>query len=79
MTNKDNYPRLRNGKVEGGSIPPHYLDEKNKQVVFHIKGGFPTTMAIPTWMKNFPDDFKGVVVRCEETFFRLRAKANSKA
>ena len=76
MTNKNNYPRLRNGKVEGGSMPPHYLDEKNKQVVFHIKGGFPTTMAIPIWMKNFPDDLKGVVVRCEETFYKLRARVN---
>ena len=76
MTNKNNYPRLRNGKLEGGSMSPHYLDEKNKQVVFHIKGGFPTTMAIPKWMKRFPPDYKGVVVRCEETFYKLRAKVN---
>ena len=76
MTNKNGYPRLRNGKWEGGSMPPHYLDEKNKEVVFHIKGGFPTTMAIPTWMKNFPDGYKGLVVRCEETFYKLRAKVN---
>ena len=76
MTNKNNYPQLRNGKLEGGSLPPHYFDVKNKQVVFHIKGRFPTTMVIPFWMKNFPDDLKGVVVRCEETFYKLRAKVN---
>ena len=76
MTNKNRYPRMRNGNVEGGGLPPHYLDEKNKEVVFHIKGGFPTTMAIPTWMKNFPDGYKGLVVRCEETFYKLRAKVN---
>jgi hypothetical protein len=76
MTNKNRYPRMRNGNIEGGVMPPHYLDEKNKEVVFHIKGGFPTTMAIPTWMKNFPDGYKGLVVRCEETFYKLRARVN---
>ena len=75
MTNRNGYPRMRNGKFESG-LPPHYLDEKSKQVVFHIKGGFPTTLAIPTWMKFFPEDYKGVVVRCEETFYKLRAKVN---
>ena len=75
MTNRNRYPRLRNGKLEGGSMPPHYLDEKKKEVVFHIKGGFPVTMAIPTWMKSFPDDYKGVVIRCEETFYRMREGA----
>ena len=74
MTNKNRYPRMRNGNVEGGGLPPHYWDEKNKEVVFHIPGGFPTTMAIPIWMKRFPPDYKGVVVRCEETFYKLRAK-----
>ena len=74
MTNRRNYPRLRNGKLEGGGIPPHYVDEKNKEVVFHLKGGYPVTMAIPTWMKSFPDDYKGITCRCEETFYKLRAK-----
>ena len=67
---------MRNANVEEGSMPPHYLDERNKEVVFHIKGGFSTSMAIPTWMKNFPDEYKGLVVRCEETFYKLRAKVN---
>ena len=57
------------------NLPPHFLDEKKKEVVFHIKGGFPVTMGIPTWMKAFPPEYKGVVVRCEETFYRLREGA----
>ena len=28
---------MRNGNVEGGGLPPHYWDEKNKEVIFHIK------------------------------------------
>ena len=76
MTNRNGYPRLRNGKLEGGGLPPHYIDEKKKEVVFHIKGGFPTTLAIPTWMRAFPSDYKGITCRCEETFYLLRAKVN---
>ena len=58
------------------TLPPHFMDEKNKQVVFHLKGAYPATMAMPTWMMSFPDDYKGVVIRCEETFYKLRTKVN---
>ena len=58
------------------TLPPHYIDEKNKEVVFHIKGIYPVTMAIATWMKSFPSDYKGITCRCEETFYTLRAKVN---
>jgi len=61
------------------SIPPHFLNENKKEVVFHIKGGFPVTKAIPTWMESFPAEYKGVVVRCEETFYRLREGAGGSA
>ena len=74
MTNRKNYPRLRNGKLEGTGIPPHFIIESTKEVIFHIKGGFPTTMGIPIWMKSFPPDYKGSVIRCEETFYKLREK-----
>ena len=57
------------------NIPPHYVVDKKKQVLFHIPGGFPVNMEIPTWMKSFPAGYKGVVIRCEETFYRLRAGA----
>ena len=39
MTKRKNYPRLRNGKLEGTGMPPHFIDEKKKEVVFYIKGG----------------------------------------
>ena len=35
MTKRKNYPRLRNGKLEGTGMPPHFIDEKKKEVVFH--------------------------------------------
>ena len=74
MTSRRNYPRLRNGKLEGEGLPPHFVNEKEKEVVFHLKGAYPATIAIPTWLKHFPVAYKGVVVRCEETFYKLRAK-----
>ena len=33
-------------------------------------------MAIPTWMKSFPEGVRSVTCRCEETFYKLRAKVN---
>ena len=77
MTNRNKFPRLRNGNLEGGGLPPYFVLDSKKQVVFHIKGGFPTTMAIPIWIKRFPSDYKGMVVRCEETFYKMRAKGDS--
>ena len=72
MTNKNRrYLRMRNENIEGGGLTAHYWDKKNKQVVFHIKGGFPTKMAIPMQMKRFPSGYIGVGVRCVETFYKL--------
>ena len=53
-------------------IPTYFVLENKKKVVFHIPGAFPVKMGIPTWMKYFPANYKGVVIRCEETFYRLR-------
>ena len=74
MTSRRNYPRLRNGQLEGEELPPHFLNQKKQETGFDIKGGFPTTMAIPRWMKSFADNDNGVVVRREETFYKLRGK-----
>ena len=58
------------------TLPPHFLDENKKEVVFHIKGGYPVMMAIPTFMQSFSKGFKEVTCRCEETLHKLREKAN---
>ena len=58
------------------NIPPHYIEEKNSEVVFLVKGGFPVTALLGKWMKAFPPEYSCSVVRCEETFYKLRARAN---
>ncbi len=55
------------------SIPKHFAWEKKKQVIFHIPGRLPITNRILVWKKSFQPDYKGIVIRYEETFYRLRA------
>tara|TARA_Y100001968_G_C18723606_1_gene421282 strand:- start:214 stop:444 length:231 start_codon:yes stop_codon:yes gene_type:complete len=76
MTKRKNYPRLREEKSEGTGMPPDFIDEKKKEVVFHIPRGFPVVLAI-TWMESFLKDYKGISSRCEDTFYRLRAQINN--
>ena len=54
------------------SLPPHFIDAKKKEVVFHIKGGHPVTMRIDTWMKSFPAEYKGMIMTNTCLFKRLK-------
>ena len=57
--------------------PPHFVIERTKEVVWHIKGGYPVTAMLPSLMsKHFSSEYTCSVVRCEETFYKLRARAN---
>tara|TARA_Y100000589_G_C27165377_1_gene634539 strand:+ start:742 stop:1149 length:408 start_codon:yes stop_codon:yes gene_type:complete len=58
-------------------IPPHFIIEKDKTVVFLIKGIFKEELILSKYMDNFPKSYKGTVMRCEESFYKLRMKANS--
>jgi len=59
-------------------IPSHFIVEKDNKVVFLIKGVFPEHLILENYMPYFPDAFKGIVIRCEESFYKIRMKANSK-
>ena len=58
-------------------IPPHFIVEKDHKVVFLIKGVFPEHLILKNYMPYFPKAFKGSVIRCEESFYKMRMKANS--
>ena len=58
-------------------IPPHFIVEKDKKVIFLIKGVFPANLILKNYMTYFPKTFKGIVMRCEESFYKMRMKANS--
>ena len=59
-------------------IPPHFIVEKEKKVVFLIKGVLPENVIMKNFMPHFPKAFKGIVMRCEESFYKMRMKSNSK-
>ena len=59
-------------------IPPHFIIEEENKVVFLIKGVFPENLILKNYMPYFPQVFKGMVIRCEESFYRMRLKVNSK-
>ena len=55
-------------------LPPHFLREKEKEVVFHIPGALPTPMVDELMQEYFPE-YKTVLIRCAETFYRMREGA----
>ena len=59
-------------------IPPHFIVEREKKVFFLIKGVFPEHLILQNYMNYFPKTFKGTVIRCEESFYKMRTKENSK-
>ena len=58
------------------TIPPHFIIENENKVVFLIKGMFPEHLILKDYMPYFPKVFKGIVIRCEESFYKMRMKAN---
>ena len=59
-------------------IPPHFIVEKENKVIFLIKGVFPEHLILKNYMPYFPAAFKGMVIRCEESFYKMRMRINSR-
>ena len=59
------------------NLPPHFLIEKDKKVVFLVKGIFPAKIILDQYLNNFPKDYKGILVRCEESFYKMRMRENN--
>ena len=59
------------------NIPPHFIVEEDKKVIFLIKGVFPENLILKNYMPLFPKTFKGSIVRCEESFYKMRMKVNA--
>ena len=43
----------------------HLVMHEEKKVYFYFEAGYPTMMGIPTWMKNFPDDYEAIIASKE--------------
>ena len=69
------YPKVRNGKYENRGMPPHVVLHKEKKVLFLIISVM-AYLGIPTFMRNFPDGYKGYVVKTKEKFEEYRRLEN---
>tara|TARA_B100000575_G_scaffold102751_1_gene81871 strand:+ start:2040 stop:2444 length:405 start_codon:yes stop_codon:yes gene_type:complete len=58
------------------NLPPHFVIQKDKKVVFLIKGIFPEEIILDKYINNFPKGYKGILVRCEESFYKMRMREN---
>ena len=59
------------------NLPPHFIIQREKKVVFLVKGIFPDKIFLDQNMVNFPKGYKGMLVRCEESFYKMRMKENN--
>ena len=59
------------------NLPPHFVIKKEKKVVFLVKGIFPDKIFLDKNMVNFPKGYTGMLVRCEESFYKMRMKENN--
>ena len=55
------------------NIPPHFVLDKSKEVIFYLgKGKFEADKNLQEWMKDFPSDYKGMVMKSACLFKKLK-------
>ena len=59
------------------NLPPHFIIQREKKVVFLVKGIFPDKVFLDKNMVNFPKGNTGMLIRCEESFYKMRMKENN--
>ena len=73
MTNRRNYPRLRNGKLGGGGLPStHIFNEQKKQIWVLCESSL-TAMGIGKYCKGAFPDYELCLCN-RETYLRLGGK-----
>ena len=56
-------------------MPPYFVLHKTKEVIFYIPNGMPTTMGIPTFLKDLGlPDYKGLVIKSKCMFKKLKGE-----
>ena len=59
-------------------MPSKIVNHPKKEVYFYIPNGYPTTMGIPTWMRKFPEGYKGIVIKNKDFFDQLKREIKDK-
>ena len=71
MTNRKNYPRLRNGKLEGGGLPSNHIFIEEKKEVWVLCESHLAAMGIGAVIRDHYPEYK-CCLRNRETYLRLR-------
>ena len=53
-------------------LPPHIVLQESKEVIFYLENPLASEITIPTWMKSFPDEYKGMIMKNTCLFKRLK-------
>ena len=54
-------------------MPPHFALNKSKEVIFYLgKGKVEADKELQAWMKEFPSDYKGMVMKSACLFKKLK-------
>ena len=69
---RKNYPRLRNGKLEGGIFRPHIFLEDKKEICVLCESSI-TAMGIGSYIKIHFPDYKFCLCN-RETFLKMGSK-----
>ena len=55
------------------NIPPHFVLDKSKEVIFYLaKGAVEPEKEMTEWMKTFPSNYKGMVMKSACLFKKLK-------
>ena len=73
MTNRNSYPRLRNGKLEGGGLPRHHIFVVEKQELWVLCQSSLTAMGIGQYCKSAFPEYELCLCN-KETYLRLGGK-----
>ena len=46
------------------NLPPHFVIQKDKKIVFLLKGIFPEKIIVAQYINYFPKSYIGILVRC---------------
>ena len=59
------------------NLSTQFVIQKDKKVVFLVKGIFPEKITLDQYINYFPNGYKGILVRCEESFYKMRMLENN--
>ena len=77
MTNRKNYPRLRNGKLEGGALPRNHIFIEEKKEIWVLCESSISAMGIGAVIRDHYPEYKCCLCN-RKTFENLQAEVNQK-